>query len=193
MKSFKIVGKYKGEEQLDTREHPEGYVPFKELPQNTFAIFANIIAVVLFFLLYIAVQAIRPGTMLSGVGFILAMLCLVPHEFLHALCFKGDVKMYQALSKGMLFVHSTEDMTKLRFVMMSLCPNIVFGLVPFVLFLIFPQLTVLGSMGMLSLAMGAGDYYNVFNALTQMPKGALTYLSGFHSYWYIPEVDGGSK
>ena len=99
MKSFKIIGKYTGEEQLDTREHPEGYVPFKEMPSNTFALVANLIAMVLFFLLYIAVQAVRPGTMLSGVGFILAMLCLVPHEFLHGLCFKEDVKMYVALSK----------------------------------------------------------------------------------------------
>ncbi len=193
MKSFKIVGKYKGEEQLDTREHPEGYTPFKEMPANIFAVVANLAAIVLFLAFYILTVAIRPGVRLSPLGFIIAMLCLVPHEFLHALYFKGDVKMYHALSKGMLFVHGTEDMTKLRFVMMSLCPNIVFGLIPFVLFLIFPQLTVLGSMGILSLSMGAGDYYNVFNALTQMPKGSLTYLSGFHSYWYIPEVDGGSK
>ncbi|MBR4223700.1 MAG: DUF3267 domain-containing protein, partial [Oscillospiraceae bacterium] len=156
-------------------------------------IVANIVAVILFLVLYAAVMAIRPGVKLSGIGFIIAMLCLVPHEFLHALCFKEDVKMYHALSKGMLFVHGTEDMTKIRFVMMSLCPNIVFGLIPLVLFLIFPKLTVLGAMGILSLAMGAGDYYNVINALTQMPKGALTYLSGFHSYWYVPGVDGGGK
>ena len=35
--------------------------------------------------------------------------------------------------------------------------------------------------------MGIGDYYNVINALIQMPKGARTYLYGFHSYWYLPE------
>ena len=34
--------------------------------------------------------------------------------------------------------------------------------------------------------MGFGDYMNVFNALTQMPRGARTYLYGFHSYWYQP-------
>ena len=34
---------------------------------------------------------------------------------------------------------------------------------------------------------GAADYLNVINALTQMPKGSLTYLYGMHSYWYIPE------
>ena len=24
-----------------------------------------------------------------------------------------------------------------------------------------------------------------YNAIKQMPKGAKTYLSGFHSYWYL--------
>ena len=39
------------------------------------------------------------------------------------------------------------------------------------------------------LSMGTGDYYNVFNALTQMPKGAKTYLDGFHSWWFLPETE----
>ena len=41
--------------------------------------------------------------------------------------------------------------------------------------------------GVIAIAMGAGDYYNVFNALTQMPKGARTYLYQMNSYWYMPE------
>ncbi len=36
----------------------------------------------------------------------------------------------------------------------------------------------------MSIAMGFGDYINVFNALTQRPNGGKTYLNGFHSYWY---------
>ena len=70
---------------------------------------------------------------------------------------------------------------------MSLLPNIVFGWIPFGLCMIFPDLSALGVMGALATGMGAGDYYNVYNAVTQMPKGARTYLHGFHSYWYLPE------
>lgn len=44
-------------------------------------------------------------------------------------------------------------------------------------------LTVLGVFG---IASGAGDYLNVFHAITQMPKHSRTYLNGFHSYWYLP-------
>ena len=38
-----------------------------------------------------------------------------------------------------------------------------------------------------AIAMGAGDYCNIFLALTQMPKGSVRFLSGAHSYWYVPE------
>lgn len=40
--------------------------------------------------------------------------------------------------------------------------------------------------GALALGAGAADYYNVFHAITQMPRGARTYLYGFHSWWYLP-------
>ena len=117
----------------------------------------------------------------------LYLLSLVPHEFLHGLCFRGDVYMYQNLKHGMLFVVGPERMSKGRFIFMSLLPNIVFGFIPFALFLIDPKLRILGTFGLISIASGAGDYINVYNALTQMPRGAWTYLYGFHSYWYLPE------
>ena len=53
--------------------------------------------------------------------------------------------------------------------------NIVIGNLVF--FLIF---------GALSIAAGAGDYLNVFNAAVQVPAGAKIYMYGFHSYWYMP-------
>ncbi len=74
-------------------------------------------------------------------------------------------------------------MTKARFVLMSLFPNLVFGFVPFVVFLCNPQWDLLGMFAALCISMGFGDYINVFNALTQMPKGAKTYLYKYSSYW----------
>ena len=89
--------------------------------------------------------------------------------------------------QGLMFVVGTEDMSKIRFICMSLCPNIILGLIPYLIFFIFPNLGWLGLFGAINLGMGFGDYYNVFNALRQMPKGAKTYLSGMHSYWYVKE------
>lgn len=181
---FHYVGKYNGDENsLPQREHPTGYVQFREADNmKKFAVIINILAIVITAVFGFLVAFISKE--FSSIGIILALVSLVPHEFLHALCFKEDVLMYQNLSQGMLFVVGTEDMSKLRFIMMSLCPNIVFGFIPFILFMIFPNLTILGTMGALCIGMGAGDYYNVFNALMQVPKGAKIYMSGFHSYWY---------
>ena len=86
-----------------------------------------------------------------------------------------------------MFVHGTESMSKARFIFMSLLPNVVFGLAPYVAFLFRHEWLFFGAFGAISLGMGFGDYINVFNAATQMPKGAKTFLKGFHSYWYIPK------
>lgn len=180
---FHYAGKYNGDENsLPKREHPENYVPFKEHDMKTFAVIMNILAIIITVCLILAVYLMSKEVSLLGI--VLSLASLVPHEFLHALCFKDDVYMYQNLKQGMLFVAGTEDMSKARFIFMSLCPNIVFGFIPFILFLIFPNLTVLGTMGAFAVGSGAGDYYNVFNALTQVPKDAKIYMSGVHTYWY---------
>ena len=68
----------------------------------------------------------------------------------------------------------------------SLLPNIVFGVIPFIIGMVYPRWLFLAMLGVCAIGMGAGDYYNVYNALTQMPKGARTYLYQFNSYWYMP-------
>jgi len=181
-------GKYNGkEESLPCQEHKPGAVKFRE-PESAkkLAIIANGIALVLYAILIPLFCIITDFERIPVAGFVLALLSMFPHEFLHGICFREDVYLYTNLKQGMLFVVGPEDMSKLRFIFMSLCPNIVFGFLPFTLFLINPSLRVLGAIGVMAIPMGAGDYLNVYNALTQMPKGARTYLSGFHSYWYMP-------
>ncbi len=184
---FHYAGAYDGKEEgLPSKDHPEGYRQFKE-PENmkVLSIIANGVALVVTFVMMFIVGALaRPDSDDIFIGALLALICLVPHEFLHALCFKGDVYMYHYLKKGMMFVVGTEDMSKLRFIMMSLCPNLVLGVLPFLIFLFNHDLAVLGTLGGLAIGMGAGDYMNVYNALVQVPKGAKIYNSGFHSYWY---------
>jgi len=189
MKSFQYKGRYSGDEStLPHREHPEGAVPFKEPgDMKKLSLRMNIASIGLL-AVTLALLFLRGGFRSYNVfGGCAAILMLVPHEFLHAVCFPGDVYLYQNLRQGMLFVVSPDDLTKTRFIFMSLCPNIVFGFIPFLLFLIRPDFTFLGTLGAIAIPCGAGDYLNVWNALTQMPKGSLTYLSGMHSYWYLPK------
>ena len=187
-------GKYSGDESsLPQREHAAGAVPFKEAgDMKGLSLICNIGCIALIIILAVpfillAKKYITHNAIWMMLGGICACFAIFPHELLHAICFKKDVYFYTNFSNGLAFVVGTEDMSKSRFIFMSLCPNIVLGLVPYVIFLIFPNIVFCGLFGLICLGMGFGDYINVYNAATQMPRGAKTYLSGTHSYWYLEE------
>ncbi len=187
-------GKFSGEEaSLPHGAHHDGAVQFREPEAKKFTLIANAGAILLALLLLVpfffrASSYFSARSMIHLYGAcLLFFVTLLPHEILHALCFRGDVYLYTWFKRGALFVVGPEDMSKGRFVFMSLLPNLVFGLIPFVVFMIWPKAIILGMFGLMAISAGFGDYINVFHALTQMPKGARTYLYGFHSYWYIPE------
>lgn len=191
-------GKFSGDVQdLPHGEHKPGAVKFREAdsPQKL-AVLLNLVSggIVLMLLVLYSVRyfSAYPGGEKMDMlwwfaGLALALLAMFPHELLHAICFRETVYLYTYWSKGMLFVVGPEPMSRGRFVFMSLLPNLVLGLVPYVAAMLWPRLTVFGSMGGMLLGSGVGDYYNVFHALTQMPKGAKTYLYQFNSWWYLPQ------
>lgn len=190
---FHYKGKYNLKpESLPHGEHMPGAVKFKEV-KNTkqLALIANVVGLIIFILMAILAFIRCKGYIESNywqllLGCLFSLIILFPHELLHAVCFKEDVYLYTNLSHGMLFVVGPETMSKGRFIFMSLFPNIVFGFIPYIIGMIFPNLIFLVVLGVCATCAGAGDYYNVFNAIIQMPKGARTYLYQFNSYWYIP-------
>lgn len=192
---FHYMGKFDGNmDSLPKREHEPDAVMFKEPDDikkfsNLMSIFSLIVLVLLLTISYFIAKTIVFDTW----GWLLFMVCLVVHEFLHAICFREDVYMYNNLKQGNLFVVGNESMTKFRFCFMSLLPCMILGVIPYVLFLINNNFITLGTLGILSLSSCVGDWYNVFNALTQMPKGAKTYLCGFNSYWYMPKKEENKK
>ena len=185
---------YKGKYDLDPAslphgEHRPGAVKFREAADSkALGRIANGLALGLLaiFGLGLYLRCGREALRMLGPGACLAMLSPFPHELLHAVCFREDVYLYTNWKQGMLFVVGPEDMSRGRFVFMSLLPNLAFGFVPYVLAMVWPHLALLGSFGLTAITMGAGDYYNVYNALTQMPRGARTYLYQFNSWWYLP-------
>lgn len=184
------MGKYNGDaDSLPCLPHKPNAVKFKEAENDKkLSVIANIASIVLlipmFFIYY--KRAENLGAFDICIGALLTIVILLPHEYLHAICYKKDAYVYTNLKRGMLFVTGPEDMSKSRFIFMCMLPNLVFGFIPFAVFLVFPKLTILGAFSAVAICEGVGDYYNVFNALTQMPKGARTYLHGFNSYWYMP-------
>ena len=187
---------YKGKydlnpDSLPHGEHKPGAVPFKEVKDSkALALIANILSIIIFVILAIP-AFFRARAYYDSLQFILGCLAttliLFPHELLHAICFREDVYLYTNFKQGMLFVVGPESMSKGRFIFMSLLPNIVFGFIPYCIGMLFPEALFLLVFGTFCMSMGAGDYYNVFNAATQMPKGARTYLYKFESFWYMPE------
>jgi len=185
---------YKGKYNLDPeslprREHEPGAVMFKEAKDSKqLAWIANGIgiALIVIFCIPFFVRFGTDSTFGLYIGCLLSLVTMFPHEFLHAVCFREDAYVYTNFKQGMLFVVGPERMSKARYIFMSLLPNIVFGFLPFTFGMIF-GVDLLCGMGVFCIGMGAGDYYNVFNAATQMPKGARTYLHGFNSFWYMPQ------
>lgn len=187
---LKYGGKFNGDEKtLPHGEHQPNTVKFKEAEDvNKFGIVLNIISMIITIPLMAYIGFYSYGQYIQiGLGAIATTFILVPHELLHAICFNEEVYFYHFFSKGLMFVVGPESMTRKRFVFMSLLPNVIFGFIPFLIYCFYPKWVFLGTFGAVCIGMGVGDYYNVYNALTQMPKGAYTYLYQFHSYWYMPE------
>lgn len=189
---FHNAGKYNGDEKtLPQREHHPNAVAFQEVESmkklslitNVGCILTMVALAILFILL--CKDYIKDNAIYLALGGICGGLSLPIHELLHAICYKKDVYFYNNLSQGLLFVVGTEDMSKTRFIFMCLCPNIFLGLIPYMIFILFPNLVFCGLFGLICIGTGFGDYINAYNAFRQMPKGAKTYLNGMHSYWYV--------
>lgn len=188
-------GKYNGDpETLQGHEHEPNAVPYEEPgTMAELAKTANRIALIIFVVL-LPIMYFRGGIHAwSMLGFLLYFVTLVPHEFIHAICFSKDVYLYTNLRQGMLFVIGPETMSKGKFIFMSILPNIVFGLIPFVIFLIDPSQSLLGTLGLLSIPSGAGDYLNIYNTIKQVPPGGRVYMNGMKSYWYMPDGSAAQK
>lgn len=120
-------------------------------------------------------------------GFILSGFTLTVHELLHAICFKEKAYLYTYFSKGMFFVTGTEHMSKRHFISISLFPNLVLGALPCMFYLFYP-FAFIGAFGICSLAIGIGDYCNVYSIMAEVPNGAKIYLYQLDAFWYNTKI-----
>ena len=191
-------GKFESEEQLPKGVLPDNAVKFREpesanklnLLMFVFMI-PTVVLIGMFMLLsgFIHGDVIVPyGYKISFTGLLLSLLTFFPHELLHAVCFGKDsvVQLYIAPKKLMLFVISNDPVSKVRFILLSLLPNLIFGWIPLIIWVVFPNTGPLFYFSVICILMGCGDYINVFNGVRQMPKGSMHQHSGFNSYWFMP-------
>ncbi len=199
------MGKYNGPEQLPKGDLPVKANKYKE-PKTTFeinlvagayAIPVTVITIILILIKYpIVSDVLILFKMFNFGGFILGFLMILPHELLHAIIFPKDAEVgLWVVPKGLMaFVHCVEPISKWRFIFLSLLPSIIFGFIPFLVWLFMPYgysniHSFLLSFSIVNLLFGVGDYMNVVNTLVQVPEGAMVQLSGFHSYWYEIKKD----
>jgi len=198
-----LKGEFKSKDQLTIGQLPENAIKFEE-PESmealnkaaAFFLIPVVLMLIFFYILKFGFSFDLKNLFSSGyiLGFLIAFLCVIPHELLHGICFpkEAEVELWWSPKNLIVFVHSTAPITKMRFIMLSLLPSFVFGMLPLILWLFVPVSesglgSALWGFGMISLFLGVGDFLNVYNAFRQVPNGALTQLSGFHSYWFYPE------
>jgi len=191
-------GLYKSKEQLPVGILPENAVKFKEPDNMAMALIISTLFVIPAFLgvvPFLLGSRLIHGDLtinLTWLGMIIAALFIIPHEFLHAICFgkEAEVEFFIAPKQVALFVVSTQPITKARFIFLSFLPNMVFGWLPLAVWMILPFNAILSNhlftFSVISILFGVGDYMNVFNAVRQMPKGSMQQLSGLNSYWFMP-------
>ena len=78
-------------------------------------------------------------------------------------------------------------MSKLRYIAMTIMPSIVFGFIPFILFVVKPEFTLFGTFGAIALPMCLGDWYNAYNCFTQVPNEGFCFMNKQNTYWFVPE------
>lgn len=202
------MGKYKDESQLIKNQlYPYQATQFKE-SDNLNKIFLQglLIGLPLFIVMFAAgiyrIFSIDYHWILNFhwltagiVYFFLMYPLMIIHEVIHALCFpiQARKEIWNYLEQGAMFVYCEEKVSKLRFILMSLAPALILGILPFLIwYVVAPFLSVEVSVcwALMSFTMAlsaVGDFVNVYHAIRQVPKHAKIFNYGFHSFWIEKE------
>lgn len=188
-------GRYNGEiEEFESSKNIVNAIKYKEADTveemaKIITLPANIIQLVLLLIVFLIVGVDNFDNTLSLLilSFFVSLLTMIPHELLHGICYKNKVYLYTNFKQLMLFVVGEDHMSKWKFIFMCMLPNIVFGFIPFIIFLINTKLVFLGMLGAMCISYGMGDYYNVWNTIMQVPTNGIVFSKGHNSYWYVDE------
>lgn len=205
MLNIKFRGVFENERQLEAASNSNVCIQFEE-PEDINALMKNGF--------FLSLPIIISSLMIAGVAFfdvvsnnqcekkdiifsiifssIIILLYQFLHEIIHALLFphKALKEIYVSKDLSSLFVYCTSPVSKIRFIIITIAPNIILGVVPLFTAVLCREVLspvpvmILIITGYISIVMGIGDYCNIYNAVYQVPAGAYIFNSGLHSYWY---------
>ena len=166
---------------------PKEYVVIKQIDLNTKKKLINTIAISIFiFMIVIGVLCENPITLYSSSSFdiillmvvsILAILLYVPiHEAVHALFLKyfGKEKVLWNRKNSFFYVGSKAYLSQKKYIVVSLAPCIILGLIIFLTILILPihYFWCIYMLQIMNVAGSTGDFYASYVAL-KSPKDVL--------------------
>ncbi len=207
MLNIKWRGKFESEEELiQERSFPGGAIMFREGDtiqdafKTGFLLMLPIMLIVIGLSLYRIRQLVNTEMKLeinieTVVVFLLALLVyqglVFLHELIHALFYpKQEEKTIWSYKKqGAYFIYCDAVISKRRFIVLSIAPMIILGVIPFcVWFSVAYYIAMPYNMAMLIVSwmmifMSMGDLANIFHAVTQVPKNRKIFNYGLHSYW----------
>ena len=196
-------GIYKGkEDELDyfdeycETEHKPNAVKLPELKVSNIKIhiFSIIIAVCFCYIYNLRYNLITSYNDFINFIFVFAFFTildvfLVPvHEILHTVFNKQDSYIFIQPKQMYAVVINYEEKSKRIRILGLLFPNLILGIIPFVVSLIFPPLKFLGMIAIPNITGGVGDFILILHYLHHVPNGAKIYNhKDDGSFWYISE------
>lgn len=123
-------------------------------------------------------------------GFVIGFLLIPIHEFLHAVCYPKNAKVYigVCIKKVAAYAISFYPISKSQFIAMSLAPMLL-GIMPLIVFVVCPLrwkalLTICVVPAFMGMISPSPDYMDVVSVIKQVPKGAKIQASNEGLYWF---------
>lgn len=206
MYNIRYMGKYKDESQILTGQLQKGAIQYNEPNTITRAflmggLISSPMIIALIVVIFIKIQIwnipfesvnVKSLVISIIVATILNLIFMIIHEFLHAISYpkNGIKEIWFKPNELAAFVYCNETVSKKGFIWMCLCPNVILGFIPYILWIIgIFDFNIIVSQtiiifAMLNILSGIGDYLNVYLTIKQVPKNALVQNYGYHSYWF---------
>ena len=198
------MGNYKDEEQLIRgRSLPEGSIQFRE-GVSLNEIFLKSFVIMLPIVLVMVIISLKRCSQLNRkmsvdiyfliVLIITSIICWIlryVHEIIHAILYSRNAEktIWKDVKQGIIFLYCNESVSKTRFIIINVAPSIILGIIPFVIWIfVIPYIDIKVGIGWLLISwymtvFSMGDYFNIYNAIKQVPKDAIIFNYGMHSYW----------
>ncbi|MBR2240527.1 MAG: DUF3267 domain-containing protein [Clostridia bacterium] len=208
MFNIKYMGKYTSDEQLIKRkEIPENAVEFgiitdlkKELGRGflmLLPLFLIMVMATIFKVKNVDYHIQKDYRIIISIIMVIAsvrVLTLV-HEFIHCLFYprKALKTIWHSKEQGAYFVYCEEEVSKLRFIIMCLAPMFILGIIPFIIWLILPNVIsmpyniAVAIITWIMTIIAMGDVSNIYWIIKEVPSGAKVFNYGLLRSFYLKD------